>query len=187
MANYKKKIDVSNIDRLVKQAEKHSLTNDELLKLCRHKAKIMTYPELAKYKHVDDILKPHGALIILYETRFHYGHWVCLIKHKKNKLEFFDSYGLMPDDELEFVPKHFRKANNMDYPHLTYLLYTSNYQIEYNHTKLQSKLEDVNTCGRWVGMRINMRSYSLPKFVEFFTKDNCKSPDWLVTAISLYL
>lgn len=178
---------MNNLDKIVKQAEKKSLTNQDLMKLCKNKVKIMTYEELTKHDHINSILEPHGAAIILYETRNNYGHWVCVLRHKKNKIEFFDSYGLMPDDELKFVPKYFRKYKNMLYPHMTYLLEKSGCKIEYNHTKLQAKLEDVNTCGRWVGMRVNMKSYSLPEFVNFFKKDNCKSPDWLVTALTIYI
>ncbi len=188
MSNKKdKKMSMEYIDNLIKKAEKKSLTNEDIMKLCNGKVNIMTYENLTSYDNIDKCLEPYGALIMLYETRNNYGHWVCILKHKKKKLEFFDSYGLMPDDELKFVPNNFREINNMMYPHLTYLLEKSGCNIEYNHTKLQSKLDDVNTCGRWVSMRVNMRNYALPKFVNFFTKNNDRNPDWLCTALTLLI
>src|SRR6188768_1962094 len=112
------------MDYIIENLEDISLSNQELMKLIDHKAKLITYTDLAKCNSIDQVLEPYGACIILFLTREHYGHWCCLFKVKPDTLEFFDPYGLKPDDELDFeIDPYFRKYAKEDYPHLTYLLY----------------------------------------------------------------
>jgi hypothetical protein len=175
------------MNKLIKRLKKKSFSGNEVLELCDDKAVIITYPELADYDSIDDVMKPYGAVILLYETAKNYGHWCCLIKTKKNRIEFFDPYGLSVDKELKFIPQHFRKSNDEEYPHLSYLLYKSKYEVEYNHTKLQKFMKDVNTCGRWVAMRIIMRYLPLPKFVDLFKNNKCFNSDSLVTLMTSFV
>lgn len=169
---------------LVQQAKQKSLSNFELLKMVKEKANLLLYPELIKYNNIDKALGKFGALILLYETSKNYGHWVGVFKRDKNTIEHFDSYGLFPDDELKFIPEYFRDTNNERLPHLTALLYKSGYNIEYNDHKLQQKMKDVNTCGRWVGMRLLLRNLHIDEFIKIFINNKCLNPDDIVTLMS---
>ena len=167
----------------------YSFSGDDLMNFIDNKANMLTYDELHKYKNIDDCLGKHGVLVLLFLTKPHYGHWTCLIKHGKNKLEFFDSYNYKPDDELGFIPESFKKESKQDYPYLTELLYNSGYDIEYNHTQLQERTKDVNykvaTCGRHVGCRILFKKVPLDKYVNILLENMPSvTPDMIVTYLS---
>ena len=55
---------------------------------------------------------------MLYETKQNFGHWTALIK-QQNFIEFFDSYGLQLDQELNY-------ATYDNTPYLTNLVNKSN-------------------------------------------------------------
>lgn len=145
-----------------------ALSDKDIMRLLRGKANIMTYQELQKYNSLDDALGPHGALVLLYTTKNNYGHWVCVFRVNKDTVEFFDSYGYSPDDQLNFIPQYFRERNYGRYPHLTALLYESGYNIVYNEYQLQDEKKGVNTCGRWCVLRILMKDVPQKKFSEYF-------------------
>lgn len=160
-----------------------TLSDSDILKAIKNRANLMTYRELKKYKTLDEALGPHGALVLLYETKDNFGHWVGVFKRTPTLVEFFDSYGYKPDDEIKFIPDYFRKVNDLDYPHLTALLYKSGYKISYNEHKLQKLKNDVNTCGRWVVARLIMRDLPLNEFVKMF-KERGVSSDTIVTLLT---
>jgi hypothetical protein len=162
----------------------------------------MTYTDLAKANSLDECFivsgelnkdspkygKDVGACALLYMTKQNFGHWVCFFRDPSDPdgtIQFFDSYGLMPDDELQFVPAHFRKQSDQDIPHLTWLFKYSKYKkFIYNMDKLQRVFSDVNTCGRWVATRLGLRSIPTKTFQQMFLNQKFQ-PDWYVTAITL--
>ena len=174
------------IKRRLKELEGKSLSGSDVLNLVDNKANLFTYPELVKFKNINQLLGKYRAAIILYLTSENYGHWVCLFQQDDNTLSFFDSYALMPDDELKFAPINFRKSHNQYYPHLTYLLYNSGLNVDYNNHKLQSDKRDTTTCGRWVGARLVLRCLTNDQFAEVFL-NNRISPDQLVTIFTSFL
>jgi len=154
-----------------KQEEQISLSESDIKTMLNGQCNVLTYPELVNYDNINDAMGPHGALILLYMTKQNYGHWVCAFKRNNNAIEFFDSYGFFPDDELKLIPEYFRKVSNQLYPHLTYLLLKSKNKIEYNNVQLQKLKKDVNTCGRWCIVRIMLRNLTINEFVRKF-QDN---------------
>lgn len=180
-----------SLKEFIKELQSKSLSDSELLDLVNHKANLMVYPQLTEYDNIDDCLGKYGVLILLYETKQNYGHWCCLIKHSDNHIEFFDSYGLFPDDEFKFIPENFRVESNQVYPHLTYLLYKSGCDIEYNNYKLQSKSEDaltkISTCGRHVACRILFRNMPLDIYAKMLLEKDGLTPDMKVTLLSYYI
>ena len=83
-----------------------------------------SHGELAKMKNIDQALEPFGSCVIIYLTKEHYGHWVCLFRlpikagQKKPELEFFDSLANMPDKQLDWsIPEYIRQKNHENYPH----------------------------------------------------------------------
>ncbi len=151
-------------------------------------ANLYIYNELTKFNNLDDALGQNGAMIILYETKKNYGHWVCVFKRDINIVEHFDSYGLMPDDELKFIPEYFKKQSKQDLPHLTRLLYNSGYNVEYNDHKLQSKMSDVKTCGRHVICRLKFRDIPIDTYINLLTEYNNVgiTPDMVATLLTMF-
>lgn len=168
----------------IKDLEKISLSNEEMMKLVNGKSNLIQYPELANISNIDEILYPYGCCIILFLTRKSYGHWICLFKVYPDTLEHFDSYGLYPDDELNFkMDPYFRKISNEDYPHLSYLLYNSPYKLSFNQYQFQEKLKDIATCGRHVSMRILLRNLNLDDYKNLICSTDY-TPDEVVTIIT---
>lgn len=163
-----------------------SLSGDEILKLINGKGKILTYTQLASYQNIDDVLEPYGCAVILYLSEHYYGHWVCLFKFNDTTIEFFDPYGMPPDDQLAFIPEHFRKISKQELPHLTALLWKSGKEIEYNDHKLQKDASDINTCGRHVACRIAMKELHIDDYADFINSFTGINPDEFVTIMTNY-
>lgn len=174
------------MNKLIKKLEDKGISNFDILELVDHKANLITYTDLAKVNNIDEILDPYGACIILFLTRKNYGHWCCLFR-TGNLLEFFDPYGLKPDEELNFkIDPYFRKIAKQDYPHLSYLLYHSPYKISYNHFQFQKFKKDVKTCGRHVAVRLMFRHLPLEKYIKLILSSKF-DPDKTVTLLTFHI
>jgi hypothetical protein len=158
-----------------------ALSNREIFQLLDGKCNVMTYPELTQFNTINDAMGKYKALVLLYLSKQNYGHWVCVFKRNENTIEFFDSYGFFPDDELNFIPQHFRVVSNQSYPHLTYLLSECPYsKIDYNDKRLQVLDDDTKTCGRWCVVRIMLKHMSIDEFIDKFKTDG----DMMVTNLT---
>lgn len=160
-----------------------ALSGEEIEDLLDHQVKVISYDEISQYKNIDDLLKPYGRVVILYMSKPQYGHWTLLHKLKGNNIEMFDSYGLVPDDELKFVDKNFRKQSNQLREHLSHLFLNTKYKIHYNDHKLQSLKGGVSTCGRWTCLRALNSNMSIDKFANIVKKEAKEqniTPDELV-------
>jgi hypothetical protein len=155
------------------------LSGDEVLKLCGGDCKLITYPELAKYKTLKQLFGNKKKVIMLYLTHNDgqnmVGHWVLLTRvNRKGKtiIEFNDSYGLFPDKQLNFVSKQKQEQLGQDEKYLTKLLYEAsklpNTEIHYNEMGLQKKGKGINSCGRWVGFRGRNYLTPLEDYQAFF-------------------
>ena len=174
------------LDKAIKALQKNSLSSEDVLEICKGKANLLTYPQLAEYTDLDDALGPHKALILLYETKKNYGHWVCVFRRDKDTLEFFDPYGTVPDDELKDIDMNFRKVNNELKPHLLSLMAKTGNKIIYNNFKLQKLENDINTCGRWTGLRILLRDMTIEQFKDFIKQNPNYPPDFIATILTIF-
>lgn len=166
-----------------KKSIKYSLSNFDIFNLLEGKCNVMTYPELTQYDNIDDAMGLYDAVVLLYETQQNFGHWTLFFKYDDNDnetIEFFDPYGLFPDDELEYVPMNFRKIEGEYYPYLTYLLYKSNYDIVYNNHRLQEKKNDINSCGRHVVTRLIFRDLDIDDYFKLIKKTGLSSDQFVL-------
>lgn len=133
---------------------------------------VKVYGELEDVRSLDEVLDNRwNACVLLYEVREGYGHWVCVLRRGKVVVECFDSYGFVPDDQLNWISKTFRKQSDQDYPHLTKLLYESGYTVHYNDHRLQQQKEGINTCGRWCVARIKNAHLNENQFATMVRKE----------------
>lgn len=108
-------------------------------------------------------LDEYSGLAILYEDEPHSGHWVLLLRRDDNKLEFLDSYGLAPDDELKYADfsgcqakgRHLLRAALDHWP-----------VVEYLGSPIQEWREGVNTCGRYALLRWMDRRPTLAEWLR---------------------
>ena len=161
--------------------EKQDLTGDDIKKICNGNVEVIAYHLLKDYDSIENLLKVHGAIILLYETKQNFGHYTALFYNKANQLEFFDSYGFKPDEELKYAT--FNLDNGV--PYLTNLLKKYNKPIVYNNKKFQMWAKDMNTCGRWTSVRIRMRHrYDLNEFTQMFSNPKYFNGDFYVSALT---
>ena len=119
-------------------------------KLTGYNVNIILYSHLVDYKTLTDLLpKEMYACFILIETSENSGHWTCVVRNGLNVF-YFDSYGVKPDGELSHIKKNLRYELHENKPLLSDIFkQSSNFNIIYNHTQLQSYHPNINTCGKW--------------------------------------
>jgi hypothetical protein len=102
----------------VKELIESPMSDGDLRKILGKDLKIIRYSELAPLRSLEQLLpRPKDHCIILYEAQPGVGHWVALLKYN-GAYEFFDPYGMYPDDELNWIPKARRKLLNQSEPYL---------------------------------------------------------------------
>ncbi len=170
------------MDSYIKKLESKPFSGEDILNILDQKTKIVLYNEIKKYKSIDSLLHPYGNVVILYETKPGYGHWVCIIKHKgKNPyIEFFDSYGMKPDQQLDYVPENMKSQ-----PYLLKLFLKSEYPIIYNSKQLQQLMDDVSSCGRHVALRLVLRDIPLKEYLKLIINQKY-NPDMIVTYLTAF-
>jgi hypothetical protein len=163
-----------------KQRRAYSLSNFDIQKMIPT-LKIISYPDLLRYKTIDQALDEKGRLMILYLTEDQYtGHWICLLK-KGNKIEYHDPYGfLKPDEESEWVSKKHLAEFDQDTHYLTKLLKESGYKIVYNKFPFQGENPSIATCGRHCATRLYFKHLTLPEYTQMIL-DSGINPDDFVT------
>ncbi len=144
------------------------LSDADLLSKMQDKANLVTYPEIADYKTLDELLGPHGVCFILYMWKPNFGHWCCIIK-RGNNVEFFDPYGYFVDFWLEKVPEPYRTESGQLKPELSYLMKESPYKLSYNEYDFQDETDEgAASCGRWTILRGLLKDLTLEQFRHLF-------------------
>ena len=174
---------MNGIDKNILGSENIDLSGADIERITDGKCKIMAYEDLRSISNIEELLNPHNAVIILYQTKANYGHWVSILKYD-NHIEFFDPYGFGVDEELEIID-HLHLRNQT--PHLTHLINNSNYKVIFNDKKLQKFSEHINTCGRWVSLRVRFKDVSLKKFINLMTKNKHYDGDFWVSALTILI
>lgn len=164
----------------LKEIQRTALTDIDIRRILGQNTKILKYGELDDYSSIDHLLGASDFVVILVETEVNSGHWVCLLRYPDRKIiEWFDSYGLYPDDELKYVNLQARQELDELTPELTYLLDACPYQVVYNKTDLQEWKKGINTCGRHVCLRLLNIHKPLPQYIAY-VKSFDVLPDVLV-------
>jgi hypothetical protein len=167
------------------------MTGGEINGILNGKAHIVPYSELSKFKTIEELLGSQGHAVILYEVKPGVGHWTCVFYGPPldecdldyPRIYFFDSYGIKPDDEQEWIDVEFRKKAWDDMRVLSKLLKNTPSEINYNEFQLQEMKSGVNTCGKWCVARLGLKHLDDEEFAELFAKEDptdTLSPDQLV-------
>jgi hypothetical protein len=169
-----------------RQELSETLSDSDIKSLLKGKCNVIKYGDLWNYDTIEEAMGSNGCLVILYETSKNFGHWCCVFFSKDSKgkkiISFQDSYGYIPDQEFSFINPQIRAMTGQNFPYLTYLLFKTPYQIEYNEYQLQSKKNDISTCGRWAVARILLSYLTVDQFKMLFTPRSGMSSDQLVCA-----
>jgi hypothetical protein len=177
----------TGIDRIIVDAERYALSGEDILRIADGKCVVISYEDLHNLETLDSILDPYDAAVILYQTTELFGHWIALLR-KGDRIEFYDSYGLKPDEELNLQNAYHKRIHEGKIvPHLSHLLRQDGYRVVYNSERLQENLEDVNSCGRYAALRVRLRNFGMNKFNSLLTKNHHYSSDFWVSALTLLI
>ena len=156
-------------EKEVEQLEYEPMGDDDI----RHyypNSRIVTYPELKKYKTMEQLLpKDKDYIFLLFLSTPNSGHW-CLLSNNNNVYEFFCSYGSSPSTPLRWLDSNKRKELGQQIPYLDNLLSRTNKDVIYNPIDYQNNRDlEVSTCGRhdcFRLMTILKHNMSLTKYYE---------------------
>jgi hypothetical protein len=161
----------------------YSLSDDDIRRLLGKDISLMTYPDLANKKSLNDCFDSKGRCIILFLTQDeHTGHWCCMFRTKKG-VEFFDPYGDRPEEQLDEVPQSRLEQLDQDQPYLTDLMRRSGVPIYYNTHAFQKERGDVNTCGRHCVVRLLYKDKTLAQYKSIIDKTGL-CPDDFVSGLT---
>ena len=159
------------------------MSGEDIIIEMNGKVDVYSYFQILDFKNIDELLGKYKKVVLLYHTSSNYGHWCCLYENNK-QIYFFDSYGLKPDAELNFIPHNLRNDLNQHHKYLTLLLYNSKKIINYNQYQLQKVSPNIQTCGRWCCLRLQYPEISVNEFKNIFDKTSkLISNDHLVTLL----
>lgn len=177
---------------IIKEYEDKALSNFDILNIIDKKANIVLYPDLYKYKTLDQVLEPYEAAFILFESKPRYGHWTLIFKLNENTVEFFNPYGGIntgfPDESLKYIPKDFALMSNQNIPYLSLLMLKSPYQLSYNEFRMQKHNPNIKTCGRHCCVRFICKyldSYQYKNLITLLCNEIKLNSDELVTLLTL--
>lgn len=146
--------------------------------------KILKYNEIPNYRNIEELLKPYDAVVILLETKFDFGHWICL-KKTGDVISFFDSYGDFPDQQKKFVNTKFLRDSGQKFNIICKMLDEASYKyvIEFSDRCLQN-MDDLSiaTCGLWCAVFIKS-GMLVEEFYDFIDSFGEKDYDKVVVDI----
>jgi len=139
------------------------------------KEKTIKYGDFQDVPSIQELLpEDKDYRIVLTEWKQNMGHWCCLLRYG-NTIEWFDSYGVLPDAELKYVPKMMRRFLGEQEHALTRILKKAKedgFLVIYNKRKFQKQKDGVDTCGRWTLSRVMamLMGYDLDDYQKMIDK-----------------
>lgn len=150
------------------------LTGLDMMILCPD-ATLLKYTDLYNYDNIEDAFKGKNKLVLLYLLNdSHSGHYVGMF-YNKNGLNYFDSYGVMPDYQFEMLSRDKRKQLHEEQDYLKQLL--KHRAVIYNNITYQDK--GTATCGCYVAFRLHNSNFDDQQFFNIFVKSHIR-PDKVV-------
>jgi hypothetical protein len=156
-------------------------------------SKIVKFSDLEKYSTIYDLLPAtlDFCFILVETTGIGEGHWQMVLRNGHN-FEFFDSYADEPTTILNFVPKYLNKLLGNDYNkdmgHILKSIKKGD-KLTINKFPYQSNTDDVNTCGKWILIRLmsflekNWTNKELAKFIKQKSKETGLKYDEVVCTL----
>jgi hypothetical protein len=178
------------MEQLVTKAQSSFFSDADIRKWLGADTRVIRMCELQNYRSLEQAA-PNGVCVVLFETERpnangHTGHWCCFFQVDAETWEWFDPYGVRPGSERDFLPEHVQQELKEDQPLIETLIANSapNTKMIYNQARLQQLKKGIDTCGRWVCVRVLKRHVPLAKFQESFMKGKL-SGDWIVTCMTM--
>ena len=161
----------------------YPLSDQDIRDILGDDIKIISYPELANMKSIDEAFDSKGRSIMLIPNQSPTsGHWVAMLQ-KPDSIEFFDSYGDAPEEQKGGMSRSRLESLDIENPDLTRLLRASGKPVYYNSRDYQSEKNNVATCGRHAVCRLLYAPYSLNQY-DRIIKQTRMNPDDFVSGLT---
>lgn len=147
--------------------ESKTLSGEDVKRLAGG-GRIITYPDLDKIKTWDELIdNPKRAAIILFcvESPTE-GHWICAFEGPDGT-HVFDPIGMALDAERNRISMEKRRELGETDPELRRLVMMSGAPVHVSKVHFQEDAPGVNTCGRWVGLRLQKSKLTDAQFGAF--------------------
>lgn len=166
------------IQQLIENAESLDINAQDVVAIAEGKTKVVAYHLLGGYASIDELLQPYGSVVILWEIEEWSGHFTALYRDAQQQLHYFDPYGMSPMKDRTYAT-----WDDKNTPPLLQQLLDAHGPYIQNKVDYQQWSADVNTCGRWTGLRVRTRlTVSAERFEQLFkTADG----DLWVSALTL--
>lgn len=158
-----------------------ALSDSDIRQALNNDVNIVKYSELKNMKNIDELLRNDRA-VILFELKKNDGHW-CSVVRNKERIIFTDSYGMFPENEIDYIPVSFKYVSKQDRGYLLKLLYNQNLPVHFSQYRLQKLENGINTCGRYCVIRCIMKELNEDEFAKML-KSSEYSPDELVSILT---
>lgn len=170
----------------IKQIQQTPIS-DALIRKYFPKANIVMYNELPNYNNIEQLL-PHDKsfFILMYQNSENEGHWTALLR-QKNTIEYFDSYGSYPDDNLKWFSKEKNGSLGIDSKYLSKLLNKTKLKVIYNTEPYQADGSKIATCGRHVLLRLMNIDKGLLKYHKYIKAQMKKNGCGYDCVVSKYI
>jgi len=124
--------------------------------------RFLPYEEMSKITSIDQLLP---KTLILYQLD-KIGHFCGLMSLNNGNIQFFDPFGLYPDDQLDLVNPKYHHYMKSPMKYLLSLMEKSQRPVVYNEYRLQSRTTSV--CGAWVALRLTYPNLTSDEFAQPF-------------------
>ena len=137
------------------EGEEKPLSSDEVQRIAGGKVPVIRYPDLASYASWDALLNnPRQAVIVLFLVESATsGHWICAFNNAEGA-HVFDPIGVALDSERRFLQGGMAQELGETEPQFARLLHTTGLKKNVSRVDFQKNVPNVNTCGRWTGLRL---------------------------------
>lgn len=164
-----------DLDR-IRERLKTPTSGKDLKYMLGDKVKIVLYDDLKNYNTLDELLQPYRQTIILYPLpgSEDVGHWCCVFEqvgNSNNIVQYFDSFGCYPDDNISRVNKENAiEGKSLIDKHLLKLMIESPHEdFHYNDCSFQNRDNPMsNCCGLWCVLRLKNNNLSCEQFEKLF-------------------
>ena len=164
---------------LLRSFEQKPVGLDELRQAAPPWCKVQLYAALPSKGTIQQYLGKHKAVIVLYlmhsksgKRMSGVGHYAAVLR-RRDKIEYFSSYGLAPEVEIHATHSKGR---------LIRLLGKS-----FTHNKVQLQgLRNSNTCARWAFARVMLIDLPVHKFIDLLRRSvTLRTADDVVAALTM--
>ena len=152
----------------IAQAEKYSLTDEDISRYLDGDVNIIRYEDLAVMYDLEELFfkSPNVILHIPIESSKS-GHWVALFQ-QGNSVRYFCPYGLSPRENIEYSQWLMHNEDKNQFS-LVYLIKKYKGHFSYSPYKIQELKFAVNTCGRHCISRLLHKEMGDLEYFKYIT------------------